>query len=709
MDTELNEDLMSVDPREAGELVKELQAELLQVYEASGTVLERRRKALDWRFCRWDGQSDDGRKHAEDLERQPHPFEGASDTRIHLVDELVNENVVFLVNSFWRSQMQAHALTSESLGQAGNVSTFLDWMKNTALRKQLNGEVELLAQIQEGDDPAMGILGVFFHEERRTVREELGLIEAANAVLAASGLGLEHFEDTVESLARGDDAAALLLRTIVPELTEKAAKWAVKERERTREEFFTLKLSRPHKRLPRFVAFRPAEDIWYDWQQDDLQEARVIFTRELLTESQLRARVAVDGWDEKRVEELIKKGPEERLFRDTEEVSSSQEGGGYGALALGSRRLFEVFCAWRKAECRETGNPEVWQTYFSGALEEPLADDPLGYRHGMYPFIDFRRERTGRGGLESRGISKIAGVHQTEKKLLRDCRNDQIQMATTPPWKVLARRGGAALTLRPNSELPVTKMDEIERLDPPPFPNHAIEMENAVQADMDSYFGRVRPDGSPTRGALFQQFAITRWLNNWACGFEMALELCAQYMSLEEQAAIMGVALGREEMVDLTGRYTLVITADARDLDLEFVGQKMGLVRDLIALDDTGVIDRSLVGTLLAGIDPQLASRFVKDLGSVTQREVDDETSNVLKLAAGIPVQPKKNGQNHQLRAKTLIETIGRSPMLSQLYQDPERPYFKDGVDERLKHFEFMGTQRQNAVTGQVGVPVANN
>lgn len=701
---------MSVDPREvADDLVKELREELLVIYQASGTVLERRAAARDWRFCKWAGQSDDGRKHEADLERQAHPFEGASDTRIHLVDELINENVIILENSFWRSQMQAHALTVNSLGQAGNVSTFLDWLKNTALRKDLTAEVELLAQYQEGDDPAFGVLGVFWREERRTTRIEFGLSAAAEAVMAVTGLPPENVEDVFAQLAGSDDVAATLLRQAVPELTERAAKWAVKDRAKTRSEAFTLKLSKPKKRLPAFVALRPGEDIWFDWQLDDLQDARVVFTRELLTERELRGRVVTLEWNESVVDELIEKGPKTRLMIDLGESATGQETGGEGSLAVAQRGLFEVFCAWRKADCEETGDPEVWRTYFSGDLDEPLLDDPLGYEHGDYPFVDFRRERPGRGALESRGVCQIAGVHQTEIKLQRDCRNDQTQMATTPPWKVLARRGGAALSLMPNSEIPVTKMDEIERLDPPPFPNHAIEMENSVRADMDSYFGRVRPDGSATRGALFQQSMITRWLNNWACAFEQALSLCDQYMSPEEQAAVMGVALGREAAVDLTWQYTLVITADARDLDMEFVAQKMSLVRDLMAMDDTGMIDRALVGSLLAGIDPTLAARYVRDMGSVTQREVDDETNNALKLAAGIPVEPKEHGQNHQLRAQTLTETIGRSPVLNQLYQDPERAYFKDSVDQRLQHFEFMATQKQNAQTGRVGVPTGNN
>ena len=43
-------------------------------------------------YCRWAGQSDDGRKRRESLGREPKPFEGASDNRIRLADMLVKEH-----------------------------------------------------------------------------------------------------------------------------------------------------------------------------------------------------------------------------------------------------------------------------------------------------------------------------------------------------------------------------------------------------------------------------------------------------------------------------------------------------------------------------------------------------------------------------------------------------------------------------------------
>ena len=57
-------------------------------------MTNRVQEADNTRFAFWNGQSSDGKKHAADIGQQPFPWEGASDTRIRLADEVCN----FMVN-----------------------------------------------------------------------------------------------------------------------------------------------------------------------------------------------------------------------------------------------------------------------------------------------------------------------------------------------------------------------------------------------------------------------------------------------------------------------------------------------------------------------------------------------------------------------------------------------------------------------------------
>ena len=67
----------------------------------------RRTKSDDVRFAKWAGQNDDGKKHANDANSEPFPWEGASDTRVRLADQIINENVDILSTSFWRGVLRA--------------------------------------------------------------------------------------------------------------------------------------------------------------------------------------------------------------------------------------------------------------------------------------------------------------------------------------------------------------------------------------------------------------------------------------------------------------------------------------------------------------------------------------------------------------------------------------------------------------------------
>ena len=86
-----------------GELRSELQRSLY-----NGGNVARINSNDDIRLARWDGQSDDGKKHSANLSEgeQAFPFEGASDVRCRLVDQTINELVVLLVSSWQLARLR---------------------------------------------------------------------------------------------------------------------------------------------------------------------------------------------------------------------------------------------------------------------------------------------------------------------------------------------------------------------------------------------------------------------------------------------------------------------------------------------------------------------------------------------------------------------------------------------------------------------------
>ena len=124
--------------------------ELIQEFRRSmdeGFTLERTSAADKARYMRWDGQSDDGKKHDANLPEgnQAFPWDGASDTRIPLVDSIINDCVDMLTTSASRSQLSVSGTEVGDLEPAGAATTLMNWVRNN-MHNTLGSESELLGQ-----------------------------------------------------------------------------------------------------------------------------------------------------------------------------------------------------------------------------------------------------------------------------------------------------------------------------------------------------------------------------------------------------------------------------------------------------------------------------------------------------------------------------------------------------------------------------------
>ena len=115
--------------------VKEKESALQEAVNDAAAFIERCRDAYDTRNCLWDGQSDDARKHGDDIGEEPFPWEGASDVRIHMVDEVVNDNRRILQTSLMRSQVQTTPLESKDAPAAAAKTRCLNGRSTRSWRR----------------------------------------------------------------------------------------------------------------------------------------------------------------------------------------------------------------------------------------------------------------------------------------------------------------------------------------------------------------------------------------------------------------------------------------------------------------------------------------------------------------------------------------------------------------------------------------------
>lgn len=686
---------------------------------ADGTeVWQRQQRAREVRFCEWDGQSADGRKHGTS-EEPALPFEGAPDSRIPLVDLNINDKVTLVKTAFFRAQIQAVPVEPNDTANAANTTTLLRWLRDREMRRELRVEVELAAQYMYGDDPGIVVVEIKWWQDTMLKKRQLTFEDLAGLYVTG-----EQNPDAVAPddprleeamLADFQDLATNALRerefldwlgTAFAGVSDRALKRAVRELRKTGQAELPVPVIRENR--PSVSAMRYMEDIFFPGGTADLQRARMIHRREWLNETELRERVVTQGWDADTVEEIIERGKGQSMA-DSSTLRQHQFGGvslsNPGSNVDEHQYLYEIWWSYERRPDEDLGVPGIWCTIWNVTLrDEYLKCELIDYDHGKYPFESGTRERVGRQITESRGLSRPIETHQNEVKTQRDARGTHIQLAATPPSKVKASRGAVELILGPNAQNPVQRMDDWELVNMPSFTQDSVEMERTTKAESDEYCGRMTPSGDPNRVALIQQGDVDNFSALWNAVFEQVLALCQQYYTPQEFARVTGddmqpVAMNSE---DIRGGWDVMIEIDARDLNMEFALKKLDGFGKLLSYDSGGQFDRApWLESVSASIDPVLARKSIRSADNVTQKEIEATKNALSQMATGIEPDMPVKGINAQLRMQTLMQQMQTSPRLGKQYGADEN--FKALVDNYQKYLTQQVTQEQNKTVGRVG------
>jgi hypothetical protein len=247
---------------------------------------------------------------------------------------------------------------------------------------------------------------------------------------------------------------------------------------------------------------------------------------------------------------------------------------------------------------------------------------------------------------------------------------------------------------------------ELAWLGLPPMGETTINIEESARMDVNDYFGKRAKDVDPNKIVQKTQRLVDSWLNEWKEIFNQIGQLCQQYLS-DEDVMKIAEAQGLDfkcSANDIRGQWDMSIEFDARDLDMEFLQQKLDLIMQVaIPADAGGVIDRNqLTRVIMNVIDPNLAQMLVRDDAHASQAEVQDERSNLVSILNCVAPPMVEKGQNYQLRLQTLQQAVQSSPQISMILQG--NPEVQKLYTERVKFLQFQIQQQQNATVGKLGV-----
>jgi hypothetical protein len=145
---------------------------------------------------------------------------------------------------------------------------------------------------------------------------------------------------------------------------------------------------------------------------------------------------------------------------------------------------------------------------------------------------------------------------------------------------------------------------------------------------------------------------------------------------------------------------------DLRNIDSDFLKEKLNYLSQLAQLDTMGILDKTAL--LKAGaeaIDYSFADMAIQDQQQATQQEVQDEQRAIDLIIGSGQDQPLPQGANYQLRSQTLdakVQGITQNPATMQIIQ--QNPQVLQVIMNRRQFFQRQLQQQQNAQIGRMQV-----
>tara|TARA_R100000742_G_C4279412_1_gene103908 strand:+ start:2105 stop:4168 length:2064 start_codon:yes stop_codon:yes gene_type:complete len=644
------------------------------------------------RFCRWDGQTDDGRKHQyEYSKKKVFPWDGASDVRVRLADAICSENSDIMTTAFQRGILRASPTESGDGSQSTLVTTLLKYYKENKLMNELRHEAHLLANY--GQQYGTGVLQIGWEKEETKANKPVTMEDVVAFSQEADPQSAEAQLPQMIMDPEQEDAAVEIVAALM-EVRRNTARRGIKE---LRNNGVTeIPVAEITKNTPNITALRLDDDFFVPPETIDLQDARYCFRRVWMTEMQLRQ----GEFDEKWVERVIAtKSQPGMVYEDTYTQFTNDTGQQEG--------LYEIVYAYYR-ELDDDGMPGIHCCVFTPHITDASGKkDMLDYMSGVYPFVAYRRESVARKFRDSRGVPEICMTWQDEIKTQRDMLSDRASLIINPPI-VHAARSGSNYEFKPGTAIAEMRQGEVRYLDPPRSnPAESLQIIQYVERQANEFFGRMGEGIDPNTSAMRRQSMVDTYMSCWSEAFTMMFKLIQEFVSDEELARIAGKEMQLpKSSAEIQGNYDFRTVFDVRELDQDYMSAKLQAMSQFVLPEDTaGVIDRAAYTKFKATlIDPVLADMVVQDKTGATQQAFDKVNSDIGFMALGNEPQYTENDPAAEMKLQFMQQILGNNPKYQELMQEGGDERFTALVENYAKNLQHSVQQRQNAEVGRVGV-----
>lgn len=672
---------------------------------------DRRRRSLSARLCRWQGQTDDGRKHYSLAKGQgPFPWEGATDLRLPLIDRVIREDASLLVNALNPAFLRAMPVEANDTQLAERLTALARWLLFSD-QHMFWQEASYLADLLLEDGVAVAM--VYWDRRTRMSSQTITVDQVETGLKALQSVAeldlpvevvqvvglVDWFNQVLRDPAQ-EDTVVRLLKLLYPQSELDLPRWRKVARSLAETNSAEIPVPIITRDRPAFRALAFGQDVFLPPGCEDVEGADVIFLRETYTESGLRITARARGYNPKWVDEVTQTNramvSESFVERDAEEAPLLEW--------LQDEHLpqYEVVTAVQRIE-RE-GIPVTRITVFAPAKLDAGAalDEEYNDPESVPSFVLWTYESRSRVPERSRGIPEILWSLQAQIKRMRDLQCDRSDLAILPPW--YHPPGQRPHAFGPGVAIETAQPDLYGFFRAPQFDVGSEKLVEELLSEFMALAGRLRRDGSNSvEVASYRQAVVSRWLVGWRKVVEIMVRMARKYAPERIVGRVLGTNQGLPLTInrdDLQVEFDVVFGWDPTLHDLEYKKVRLEMLRALLDYDLVGRIDRSELTQIAAEIiDPSLAERLLRPAQAASMQEVDEEKAVLGRIMVGIGEDVRPN-QNYALRLQVLQQLLQAPTVRNQLARNQDAAML---VEQRLKQLQHQIQQQQNALIGRLG------
>lgn len=662
------------------------------------------------RYAIWGGQSADGKKHSRGPNGQiePVPWDGASDLRVYLVDNLINDKVAMIMEAVNKASLVAQPVEGNDIKRAKQVSTFMRWMIKTQM-PDFDREIELMAQYLQ--EKGAAVMGQFWETSQEKVL----------TVIRLTDLQAQFPDIDLQQLLDSGDADDYLKSTFEEVYGVGRAKAAKMLRELTNTGQTTVAIVGRERSYPVMRAFNLDTDLFIPPDTTDIEQATGIYRVQYYTPEKLRSLVNTDGWNKDWVENAIATVKGKMLSVTPIEYMQPMSRSFIYTQQRFTDKIGVVWAYQRLSD--EDGVPGIYLTIFSpdvppsqggqtwGKHDGYAKYSLYGDNDGRYPFVLYRREYLSRKIHDSRGLPEPIKPLQDTIKAHKDARIDTASYNIMPT--IFYPIGRPILKWGAGARVPERRPNEYHYGQPIPFDQTTEASLATLTNDARDYAGFARSDSDEQVNPTKNQAEINKIFSSLAASLRQVWNLFKKYGNEVTYYRVVGVQSDeatRFERGPDEEDFFFEFKYDLRKTDPNYQREQVKWMLELASsADRTGAVDwTEFLQVALESEDPSIAARVLRPAEVGAEAVINEVQEDLTKLWSGIATNVRPNTPP-QLAMMTL-QNWSQSPDVVARYQADEA--FRERVDVYTQQVQMLGEQQQNKQIGRLGAvqptPVIN-